>query len=175
MSPSRWLIFTSLLLAIAAGVASCKKDDSSSSSTSNNGGSSNNGGDTGGTDTTVADTVATIKCTINGVAFVSDTVVITQVGDVRYYTGIRGNRRIIIATSDSLTGAYALGSDDPSVTYQSGNTVFGPAFSNTGTLNIAVKDTIGIDGTFVASVQDILVTGQTIQLPDGQFFNLPLH
>lgn len=167
------LLFT-LFCAFGLGIEACKKDDASAPS--NNGGGSNNGGtDNGGTDTTVADTVVTIKCTINGVAFVSDTVIITQVGEVRYFTGIRGNRRIIIATSDSLPGTYALGSDNPSVSYQSGNTVFGPAFSNTGTLNITVKDTIGMDGNFTANVQDILVTGQTIQLPDGQFFNLPVH
>ena len=171
MQCNRFSAFLFVSLLSASFLLACRKNDNETPPTSNSGGGNNEGGTT----PAEADTIASIRCTINGVAFISDTVEVTQIGNVRYYTGKRGNRRIIIATSDSLPNTYMLGSDDPSITYQSGNTVFGPAFSNTGSLIISTKDSIGIDGTFTANVQDILVTGQTILLPDGAFFNLPLR
>lgn len=122
---------------------------------------------------TPLDTLPFVHCTINGSAFVSDTVLFTDLMGVRTYTAIDGNRRIILATSVMAPGNYALGSDDPSVAYQSGMTFFGPAFTNTGSLTIATSDSIGIDGTFSANVQDIVTTGLTIFLPDGSFGNLP--
>jgi hypothetical protein len=122
---------------------------------------------------TPSDTLPFVRCTINGTAFISDTVLITDQMGIRTFTAVDGNRRIVIATSQFAPGAYMLGSDDPAVAYQSGMTYFGPAFTNTGTLSISIADSHGVDGTFSANVQDIVTTGLTIFLPDGTFGNLP--
>jgi hypothetical protein len=163
------LAFLSVVMICCFG---CKKNQDDTSDTPTN--TDDNGGNGEGENPNEPeDTIAFVNCLLNGAPFVSDTVTVEVMDELRIFTAIKGTRRVKIYTTYRSPGNTLLNMDDPAVYYSQGNIYYNPAFTNTGTLS--VTDTTGrrLDGTFTANVQDIAVTGASVALTQGVFGNLP--